>query len=171
MRRVKIKEGKMQEKFKKEELLFCYYFAELSDVKESAEKAGITDEDAFYRGAKILENPAAQRLIKKQRKLLYGKDGNSAVTALRRIIFNDPKEAVDAVLDEADGISYKNRDYFSVSEIKRVKGGGAELKLLNKLDALKLLYDIEENEKSRKGSSNFFQALTKCGRDEEDNGD
>lgn len=51
-------------------------------------------------------------------------------------------------------------DFFSISEIKRAKGGGTELKLLNKLEALKLLFEIEENEKKSSGAQSFFSALS-----------
>ena len=139
------------------EFLFCCYFAELSSVLDSAVNAGFEKENAFYEGVKILQKPEALRQIRKQRKILFGKGESSAAAALRRIIFSNPVEAVNSVMTDEP---CEKGDFFSISEIKRAKGGGTELKLLNKLEALKLLFEIEENEKKSNGAQSFFSALS-----------
>ena len=108
---------------------------------------------------RIINRADARRFIRKQRKFIFPKGESSATAALRRLVFSNPSEAVLAISDEESVC--ENKDFFSVSEIKKQKGGGAEIKFLNKLDAIKLLYEIEENERKSKGAENFFSALSK----------
>lgn len=138
------------------EILFCCYFAELCSVKESAVRAGFSEDEAYLKGIDILHNRKALREIKKHRELLFPDGESSALTALRRIVFFDEKEMSRAVLTE-DTAGF---DSFSVNEIKKIKGGGTEIKLVNKLDAVRLLYEIEEGTRKSSGVQNFFSALT-----------
>ena len=47
----------------------------------------------------------------------------------------------------------------NVSEIKRVKGGGVEVKLFDRLKALEKLYDIANSSDSQLCASSFIEAL------------
>lgn len=139
------------------EQLFCCYFSELSSVLESALAAGYPKETAFIEGTRILENPKAIKFIRKQREILFNKEESSAEKALRRIAFSNPQSTVNSVISE--DADFFDGDCFCISEIKKVKGGGAEIKFVNKLDALKLLYEIEDARKKSDGATNFFSAL------------
>ena len=48
----------------------------------------------------------------------------------------------------------------SVSEIKKVDGKGTEIKLISKIEALKLLYEIEKNGSEKNKAESFISALS-----------
>lgn len=139
------------------EKLLCRYYAEVGNISEAAVLAGYSDEEAFPVGSEILSRPSAVRLVRRHRKLFcHGTDEIRA--ALRRIIFGRANDALGAVVTEEFP---KGADLYHVSEIKKVKGGGVEVKLLNKLDALRLYYELEIREESDARSESFFSALAK----------
>ncbi|MCM1132145.1 MAG: terminase small subunit [Ruminococcus flavefaciens] len=50
-------------------------------------------------------------------------------------------------------------DLFNVSEIKRVKGGGVEIKLFDRLKALEKLYEIENSAENNDKAQELINAL------------
>lgn len=140
------------------EKLLCRYYAEVGNITEAAVLAGYSPEEAFAKGSEILTRSSAMRLVKRQRKLTGG--GIDEIrSALRRIIFGQANDAVGAVISESG--ENCGTDFFSVSEIKRVKGGGVEVKLVDKLDALRLYYELECRAETLGRSESFFSALAK----------
>ncbi len=150
---------KMQIGLKKEEKLFCYRFAETGDIFLSAELAGFSPDDAYEKGCEILSKGIARKLIRKQREFISGKTIEDIRTALRRIIFSNPKNEVITAFSEKEDIS-SLKDFFSVSEIKHTEGKGTEIKLISKTEALKLLYEIEKNGLEKDKSESFISALS-----------
>lgn len=61
-------------------------------------------------------------------------------------------------------------DLFNVSEIKRVKGGGVEIKLFDRLKALEKLYEIENSCENGDKAAEIIKALTLSARGSEENG-
>ncbi|MBR6696325.1 MAG: terminase small subunit [Oscillospiraceae bacterium] len=149
---------KMQIGLKREEKLFCYYFAETGDISLSAEKAGFSHDDAFEKGCGILAKAPARKLITKQREFISGNSIDDIKVALRRIIFGANNDAVETVFSDTGEI--KSYDLFSVSEIKKVDGKGTEIKLISKIEALKLLYEIEKNGSEKNKAESFISALS-----------
>ena len=148
----------MQIGLKREEKLFCYHFAETGDVLLSAEKAGFSSDEAFEKGCGILSKSQARKLITKQREFISGRTIDDIKTALRRIIFGSNADAVMTVFSDTGDI--KSYDLFSVSEIKKVDGKGTEIKLISKIEALKLLYEIEKNGFEKNKAESFISALS-----------
>ena len=158
----------MQVGLKKEEKIFCYRFAETGDISLSAEYAGFSS-DAYEKGCEILSKGTARKLIRKHREFISGKTIDDIKTALRRIVFSNPKNEILTVFSDGNDIS-SLKDFFSVSEIKRVEGKGTEIKLISKTDALKLLYEIEKNGFEKNKAESFISALSSavCPDDDED---
>ena len=148
----------MQIGLKREEKLFCYHFAETGDISLSAEKAGFSHDDAFEKGCGILAKAPARKLITKQREFISGNSIDDIKVALRRIIFGANNDAVETVFSDTGEI--KSYDLFSVSEIKKVDGKGTEIKLISKIEALKLLYEIEKNGSEKNKAESFISALS-----------
>ena len=148
----------MQIGLKREEKLFCYHFAETGDISLSAEKAGFSQDEAFEKGCGILAKSQARKLITKQRGFISGNSIDDIKTALRRIIFGTNNDAVMTVFSDTGDI--KSYDLFSVSEIKKVDGKGTEIKLISKIEALKLLYEIEKNGFEKNKAESFISALS-----------
>lgn len=79
---------------------------------------------------------------------------------LRRLAFGEIQDAVSLLFESDEGIIEKlpELDLFNISEIKRVKGGGMEIKFFDRLKALdKLGQVISTSDKSQARS--FYEAL------------
>lgn len=81
---------------------------------------------------------------------------------LRRLAFGEIQDAVSLLFESDDGIISKlpQLDLFNISEIKRVKGGGMEIKFFDRLKALeKLGQAVSTADKAQ--VSSFYDALEK----------
>lgn len=91
-----------------------------------------------------------------------------AKLALGRILFSDKSEAVKLSLDNSDEInaeSLKSEDLFAVSDIKRNKDGGVDIKLVDMIKAIELMLKIgiEENENEESGTD-FLEGFFKSAK-------
>lgn len=95
----------------------------------------------------------------KQKKTKKGKDVYSGfeklafgrITDAIRLLYSD--NAPDA--DEIDLM-----DLFNISEIKRAKGGGMEIKFFDRLKALEKMHILNE-ENAENAPSSFYEAISK----------
>lgn len=79
---------------------------------------------------------------------------------LRRLAFGEIQDAVSLLFESEEGIIEKlsGLDLFNISEIKRVKGGGMEIKFFDRLKALdKLGQVISTTDKAH--AKSFYEAL------------
>ena len=79
---------------------------------------------------------------------------------LRRLAFGEIRDAVSLLFESEDDIikMLPKLDLFNISEIKRVKGGGMEIKFFDRLKALdKLGQVISTTDKSQ--AKSFYEAL------------
>ena len=74
---------------------------------------------------------------------------------LRRLAFGEIKDAVALLFESDENIlaSLDSLDLFNVSEIKRPKGGGMEIKFFDRLKALEKLREVVSSPAS------FYEAL------------
>lgn len=91
---------------------------------------------------------------------------------LRRLAFGEIKDAVlllyeneEEILSRLDGL-----DLFNVSEIKKPKGGGTEIKFFDRFRAIDKLSELAESEE-RKNACSIYEALERsaagtCGEEE-----
>lgn len=94
-----------------------------------------------------------------RRKRITQKD---VTEGLRRLAFGEIQDAVSLLFETQEGIieSLPKLDLFNVSEIKRVKGGGMEIKFFDRLKALERLGEALEGDNSKSAVS-FYDALEK----------
>lgn len=146
-------------KLSNEEKLFCCFYVTLGSVGEAAVKAGFSRENALEEGIACLRDKRCRRLISELKQLLGGE--SCVVSGLKRLVFGNCADAVSlAFADELPpGHVIDKLDLFNVSEIKRVKGGGVEIKLFDKLKALEKLYEIETTLSDRGRSDSLIEAL------------
>ena len=139
---------------------FCCSYAVLGSVEEAAVRAGIPRESALDEGIELLKTEECQQLITQLRELLT--DSGSVISGLKRLAFGSCTDAVYLVfadeLPQADIIS--KLDLFNVSEIKRVKGGGVEVKLFDRMKALEKLFELENAFSDREKAESLIKALT-----------
>lgn len=110
---------------------FCCNYVMLGNAEESAIRAGLPHETALSEGIELLKTEECRELIAQLRELLN--DGGSVAAGLRRLAFGSCSDAVYLVFaDELPPVDVIGKlDLFNVSEIKRVKGGGVEVKLFD----------------------------------------
>lgn len=81
---------------------------------------------------------------------------------LRRLAFGEIQDAVSLLFENEEDILHRlpSLDLFNVSEIKRVKGGGMEIKFFDRLKALDKLLQVVNAEDGTSAVS-FYEALEK----------
>ena len=89
-------------------------------------------------------------------------DSGSITAGLKRLAFGSCTDAVYLVFaDELPPPAViEGLDLFNVSEIKRVKGGGVEIKLFDRLKALEKLSELENSFNDRSKAADLIMALT-----------
>lgn len=137
--------------------LFCYYYFKLGNVYEAAVKAGFSPATALVDGLQTLENHGCQ--LKLQR--LQTVTNRLVTTGLERLAFGSINDAV--ILASSDEFPPPSElaklDLFNVSEIKRVKGGGIEIKFADRLKAMEKLLIFEKESSDFNNAESLIDAL------------
>lgn len=141
------------------EELFCRLFVLLGNATEAALKSGYRIQSDI-RAQKLLSKPYIRQYIDNLRK-----EQNISVSEVRgglhRIAFSSSADAIKLLMsDNADTTDIDSLDLFNVSEIKRPKGGGLEIKFFDRIKALEKLGDISEHIAEDPACS-FYEALEK----------
>ncbi len=139
------------------ERLFCIYYSEDGDARGCAARAGFI----------VAPRRSAARLLAREEirneilRLEKEKKATAAAVekGLKRLAFGSVADALRLMLCEetitADEI--EKLDLFNVSDIKRPKGGGLEIKFFDRLKALERLEKLGSGEENTQSS--FVQAL------------
>lgn len=139
---------------------FCCYYVMLGDVAEAAVRAGFSRDNALMEGIRLLESDNCRKTISRLKNTLS--DCGNVSTGLKRLAFGNCTDAVYLVFaDELPPPDVIERlDLFNVSEIKRVKGGGVEVKLFDRLKALEKLFELENSFSDRDKAADLIKALS-----------
>lgn len=146
---------------KEKEKLFCSYFSELRNARNAAAKAGYG----------ILAHRSAVKLLAREeiRKEIERIDRTRLVSAeevisgYRQLAFGSVADALKLVYAEESPNTYdmEGLELFNVSEIKRPKGGGIEIKFFDRLKALEHLEALCNSGKEDDSALPFYMALEK----------
>ena len=147
---------------------FCCYYVMLGDVTESAIKAGFDSKNALQNGIKLLESDKCRKIISRIRNAVSG--SNDVSTGLKRLAFGNCTDAVYLLFaDELPPPNVISRlDLFNVSEIKRIKGGGVEIKFFDRLKALEKLFEMENTFSDTNKATDLIKALADTSTDGEE---
>ena len=150
---------------------FCCYYVMLGNISEAAVKAGFPRENALVSGIRCLSRPKCRKRIEELRSVLY--DRRAVISGLERLAFGSCSDA--AYLVFADELPppdvLGSLDLFNVSEIKRVKGGGVEVKLFDRLRAIEKLSELENTLSDADSAAGLIRALTGGCTEEGENDD
>jgi hypothetical protein len=93
--------------------------------------------------------------------MLSGLKVQTASAGLQRLAFGACNDAVKLAFSDELPPSHmlEKMDLFNVSDIKRVKGGGVEVKLFDRQKALEKLYEIASNNDGDSSALSFIKAL------------
>lgn len=141
------------------EELFCILYASLGNPREAAFRAGyrLCSE---VQARKLLAKPYIKETVERFRK--EEKISSYEVkSGLHRIAFASSADAVKLLLSEdASALDIESLDLFNVSEIKRPKGGGLEIKFFDRIKALERLGELSDASCENNGTP-FYEALEK----------
>ena len=145
---------------------FCCYYTLLGNAEEAALKAGFDKENALAEAVKCLKAESCRKNIASLRENLS--DNGNVTAALRRLAFGSCSDAVYLVFaEELPPPDVLGRlDLFNVSEMKRVKGGGIEIKLFDRLKALEKLYELENAFSNHDKAADLIKALSDSAEEE-----
>lgn len=146
--------------------LFCHYYHLTRNHKEAAARAGYMLPDRA--GLKLLTlESIKQRIEQLDRQTGFKQE---AIRGLKRIAFGSITDAVKLVLSQGEDIGdLECLDLYMISEIKRPKGGGMEIKFYDRLKALEQLNNFGEH--STDTALPFYRALENSANKLFDGGD
>ena len=146
---------------KEKEKLFCSYYSESRNARNAAAKAGYG----------ILTHRSAVKLMAREeiRKEIERIDRSRLVSAeevvsgYRQLAFGSVADALKLVYCEESPDKYEleGLELFNVSEIKRPKGGGIEIKFFDRLKALEHLEAMSNGGSDEDSALPFYLALEK----------
>ncbi len=136
----------------------------LGDPKEAAISIGIKPEAALKEGLRLKASAGVRRRLKSRRQ--KGAE-IEALAGLRRLAFGRINDALALLNDDFPTENFERLDLFNVSEIKRVKGGGVEIKFFDRLEALEKLAELEDRALDTAAADSFFTALQKSAAEPE----
>ena len=133
-----------KESLSEKELLFCRIYALTRNARESAARAGykILPERA---GLKLLARKEISDVVEclSREQSVKGE----TLTGLKRLALSGISDAVKLIYrdEPLTDEQIEGLDLFMVSEIKRPKGGGIEIKFFDRIKALEKLSELEVN--------------------------
>lgn len=150
--------------------LFCYYYLKLGNIYEAAVKAGFSPATALVDGLQTLENSACQLKLQRLQTVTNQPVARLVTAGLERLAFGSINDAVSlASRDEFPSPQeLSGLDLFNVSEIKRVKGGGIEIKFTDRLKAMEKLLICEKESSEFNNAESLITALRFESSEEDD---
>lgn len=133
---------------------FCLFYKSLGNAVEAARRIGL--EDPELSGLELLYSKRVKRELARLSRPSTSYE--SVRSGLERLAFGSISDAVKLIRDEGEA-NVTKLDLYNVSEIKKVKGGGVEIKFFDRLDALEKLLQIEESFGRSATAESFFSAL------------
>ena len=145
---------------------FAKMFVRTRNGSETAVRLGAEPSQAKQIEADYLANKAVKREIRKLDKedvqtLCYVKTG------LSRLAFGSINEAAALVFsEEPTREEILRADLFNVAELKKVKGGGVEMKFFDRQKALEKLVELDPELKEISAAQEFLNAVYNGARDD-----
>ncbi len=147
----------LAKKLTEKELLFCAYYADGGDARGCAARAGFSVMPQRS-AAKLLAREDIRAEISRLER--EKKAVGSVEKGLLRLAFGSVADAMKLMMCENSMTAeeIERLDLFNVSEIKRPKGGGLEIKFFDRIKALERLEKLGGGEENTQSS--FIKALS-----------
>ena len=147
----------MKKGLTEKERLFCFYFAQDGDARGCAARAGFSVAPKRSAARLLCREEIKAEIAKLEKEK---KSVNAVEKGLMRLAFGSVADAMKLMLcEEAMSTEeIEKLDLFNVSEIKRPKGGGLEIKFFDRIKALERLEKLGGGEEN--SQSSFIQALS-----------
>lgn len=150
------------------EVKFCCCYAKLGNISEAAVMAGCDRRDALQWGLSILRKKKYSRLTAQLRSVFSTEVRSQVMAGLERLAFGDFRDAAMLVLREElpTEEEMQTLDLYNISEIKRDKGGGVEVKFFDRQKALEKMMEYAGNADQRAAAKSLLNALSGDDEDE-----
>ena len=144
---------------------FCCQYVVLGNPEEAAVKAGYPQSTALKNAADCLNDTDCREMIAAVTRAFS--DASTVRAGLKRLAFGSCRDAVTlAFAEELPPAEIIGKlVLYNVSEIKRDKGGGVEIKLFDRLKALEKLYELEMAQDGRNTAADLIEALSASNSD------
>ena len=143
---------------------FVIHYCQSRNAEESAQAVGVSPIRAKLEGLRLLSRKSVGRMIKTAEENTMPSD-YAIKSGLERLAFGRTNDAIELVFaEEITPHKIRQADLFNVSEIKRVKGGGVEIKFFDRQKALERLAEFNEQLHNRSNAESLMNAL--AGSDE-----
>ena len=139
------------------EKLFCAYYADSGDARGCAARAGYSLSPQRSAARLLAREDIRAEISRLEKEKL---SALSVEKGLCRLAFGSPADAIKLMLSEETltAQEIEKLDLFNVSDIKRPKGGGLEIKFFDRLKALERLSVLGAN--AENPHSSFIDALS-----------
>ena len=138
---------------------FALFFSRTRNAAEAVIAAGISPLRARLEGVRLLSDRRTRRQLEaadKQR----DKERFEVRTGLERLAYGRVNDAAAlAFAEEITPHMLAEADLFNVSEIKRIKGGGVEIKFFDRQKALEKLEELDMRIKNDEKARNLVEAV------------
>lgn len=144
---------------------FAICYSKSRNAEEAAITAGVSPLKAKIEGLKLLSRKSVRRMVRTAEENNLCSD-TAIKCGLERLAFGRINDAVELVFaEEITPHKIQQADLFNVSEIKKIKGGGVEIKFFDRQKAMERLTEYNEQIRNRGNAQALVEAL--CG-DEND---
>ena len=146
-----------------QERCFCIWYAMLCNIQEAALHAGYSQEEALERGVLLLQRDDCRELIHCVLETLSLRSSAAQVMAgLERLAFGSCNDAVRLIFaaDSLQPAELAKLDLFCVTEVKRDKNGGVEVKFCDRQEPMEQILSYANSAESRSQADSLLAALT-----------
>lgn len=149
--------------------LFCYYYLILGNVYEAAVKAGFPPSTALVDGLQTLENSGCKLRLQRLQTVTNQPVARLVTAGLERLAFGSINDAVSLIFceEQLSQNAVSSLDLFNVSEIKKVKGGGVEIKFADRVKAMEQLLACDRENSDFNNAQCLIDALSVSGDSDE----
>lgn len=145
---------------------FALHFCKSRNAEESAIAVGVSPAAAKIEGLKLLSRKSVLNRVRTEQKVAQPAE-NAVIAGLERLAFGRTNDAAALVFsEEVTPHQLVRADLYNVSEIKKIKGGGVEIKFFDRQKALERLWEYNEKVRSRQNANLLAQVL--CSDDEDE---
>lgn len=138
---------------------FALHFCFSRNPTESALAAGVTPLKAKIEGLKLLSRKSVQNAVEKadSEKRFSEK---AVISGLERLAFGSTNDAVSLIFaDDVTPAKIRQADLYNVSEIKKIKGGGVEIKFFDRQKAMEKLAEYSEKLNAQSNAKNLVETI------------
>ena len=145
---------------------FAQLYARLRNSFETAVRLGIPPSKAKTEGERMANTPGVQKSLRSiESSAPYS--FSEVRAGLARLAFGSVNDAVSLIFsDQPTPYAIAHSDLFNISDIKRVKGGGVEVKFFDRQKALEKLLELDDKLQSDSKADDFLSAV--CRTSDED---